>query len=102
MQLYISKNNKDKIYLVLSVACIIASLCIIAWIDRQEVDKKINEQAALMCAQKSMIKQVDANDLLSNQSADANVSIKTKSEASNSLKNVDNLMNSIGSDSETL
>ncbi|NTV41420.1 MAG: hypothetical protein HGA61_04065 [Candidatus Moranbacteria bacterium] len=102
MQLYISKNNKNKIYLTLSIACIVASLCAIAWIDRQEVDKKINEQAALICAQKNTIKQVGTNDSLSNQPTDANASIETKSEAKNSLKNIDNLMNSVGSDSSTL
>jgi hypothetical protein len=74
------------------------SIGIIAWIDRQEVDKKINEQATLMCAQKNAIKQVDTNDSFGNQPTDANAPIKTKSEANNSLKNVDDLISSVQDD----
>lgn len=81
-----------------SVIFIIISIGIIAWIDRQEVDKKINEQAALMCAQKNAIKQVDTNNSLGNQSTDDNAPIKTKIEAGNSLKNVDDLINSVKDD----
>jgi hypothetical protein len=102
MQINISERNKNRLYLISSVIFVIISIGIIAWIDRQEVDKKINEQATLMCTQKNTIKQVGANDSLSNQSTDANAPIKTKNEANNSLKNIDNLMNSVGSDNSTL
>jgi hypothetical protein len=98
MQINISERNKNRLYLIFSVIFVIISIGIIAWIDRQEVDKKINERATLMCAQKNAIKQVDTNDSLNNQPTDANAPIKTKSDANNSLKNVDDLVNSVQDD----
>jgi hypothetical protein len=98
MQINISEKNKNRLYLIFSVIFIIICIGIIAWIDRQEVDKTINERAALMCAQKNAIKQIDTNDSLGNQPTDANAPIKTKSEASNSLKNIDDLINSAKDD----
>ncbi|MCX6761259.1 MAG: hypothetical protein NTY33_00200 [Candidatus Moranbacteria bacterium] len=98
MQINISERNKNRLYLVFSVVFVIIIIGIIAWIDRQEVDKKINEQATLMCAQKNAINQVGTNDSLSNQSIDANAPIKTKSEANNALKKVDDLIKSVKDD----
>ncbi|MFA5961843.1 MAG: hypothetical protein WC848_04135 [Parcubacteria group bacterium] len=98
MQINISERNKNRLYLIFSVILIILIIGIIAWIDRQEVDKQINEQAALMCAQKNAIQKVGANDSLSNQPTNTNAPIKTKSEASNSLKNIDDLINSVKED----
>jgi len=99
MRLNISKSNKDKIYLSLSVACIIASLCIIAWIDRQELDKKIVEKAALICAEKNTARQSSTQSQTNSQSTDANASIESKSEAEKSLENIDTIMKSVENDS---
>lgn len=90
-----SEKNKSRLYLIFSVIFILISIGVIAWINRQEVDKKINEQAALMSEQKNAAQQADTNASLGNQPTDANAPIKTKSEANDSLKNVDDLINSV-------
>lgn len=92
-------SRKDKLYLFFSIIFVIASICIIAWIDRQEVDKRINEQAALICWQKNVSqKKDDQNPPSASQSYDANIPISTKKDAVDTLNNVNMLMNSAGSD----
>ena len=92
-------SRKDKIYLFFSIIFVIVSICIIAWIDRQEVDKRISEQAALMCGQKNVSqKKDDQNPSSASQPYDANAPISTKKDAADTLNNVDTLMNSAGSD----
>lgn len=96
----LSEKNKNRIYLVLSIICIVLSIYIIAWIDRQEVDKKIAEQAELMCSQKN-IEQNNNNsvqEIPDSRINDPSAQIKTKNEAETSLKNIDNLINSAGVD----
>lgn len=96
----LSEKNKNRIYLVLAIICIVLSIYIIAWIDRQEVDKKIAEQAELMCGQKNIEQKNNnsAQEMPDSKTSDPNAQIKTKNEAETSLKNIDNLINSAGAD----
>jgi hypothetical protein len=89
------KNKKDIIYLFFTIIFYIVSITIIYWIDRNEVDKKIEEQAALMCKQKDLSKTVkEGNKELSSNLKDADAPITSKKDASNSLKGIDALVGS--------
>jgi len=90
------KNKKDILYIVFSIIFFIASILIVGWIDRQEVDKKIEEQAALMCEQKDLSKTVkEGNKELSSDLKDADTPITSKEDAGNSLKSIDALVGSV-------
>jgi hypothetical protein len=96
----LSEKNKNRAYLVLSIICIALIIYIIAWIDRQEVDKKIAEQAKLMCGQKNT-EQKNNNStqkMPDSKISDPSAQVNTKSEAEASLENVDNLITSVGAD----
>jgi hypothetical protein len=96
----LSEKTKNGIYLTFSIIFVVISICIIAWIDRQEVDKKIAEQAKLICGQKNTEhKNGDgAQEMLNSNISDPNAQINTKNEAVTSLENIDNLINSVGAD----
>lgn len=96
----LSEKNKNRAYLILSIICIVLSICIIVWIDRREVDKKIAEQAELVCGQKNTEhKNGDgAQEMPNSNISDPNAQINTKNEAETSLENIDNLINSVGAD----
>jgi len=100
MQINISEKNKNRLYLLFSVIFVIISIGIIAWIDRQEVDKKINEQAMLMCGQKNTEHKNgdDVQEMKNSNISDPNAQINTENEAVISLENIDNLINSVGAD----
>lgn len=96
----LSGKNKNRAYIVLSIICIALIIYIIAWIDRQEMDKKITEQAKLMCGQKDTEQKNNnsAQEMPVGKTNDPNAQIKTKNEAEASLENVDTLINSAGAD----
>jgi hypothetical protein len=96
----LSEKTKNGIYLTFSIIFIIISICIIAWIDRQEVDKKIAEQAELICGQKNTEQKNNnsAQEIPGSKINDPSAQVNTKNEAETSLKNVDNLINSVGAD----
>lgn len=102
-KMQLNEKNKNRIYLILSIICIVLSIYIIAWIDRQEVDKEIAEQAELICGQKNT-EQKNNNGIQempkvpNSNASDPNAQINTMNEAETSLKNVDDLINSVGSD----
>lgn len=91
------KSKKDIFYIFFTVVFYIASVAIIAWIDRQEVDKEVDKRANEICqkissADKKTDKKLPAGDV----PKDANSPIISKKEASESLKNIDVLVNSVG------
>jgi hypothetical protein len=89
------KSKKDIIYLFFTIIFYIASILVIIWIDRHEVDKKIEEQAALMCKQKDLSKTVkEENKELSSGLKDADAPIMSKEDANSSLKGIDTLVGS--------
>lgn len=89
------KNKKDIIYLFFTIIFYIVSILVIAWIDRHEIDKKIEERAALMCKQKDLSKTAkEENKELSSDLKDADAPITSKEDASNSLKDIDALIDS--------
>ncbi len=97
----IGEKTKNVLYLSFSIIFVIISICIIAWIDRQELNKKITEQAELLCEQKNAGPKNNVQEIPGNKTSDPNAQINTKSEARASLENVDNLINSIGTDNST-
>lgn len=98
--MHLSEKNKNRIYIALSIVCIVLSICIIAWVDRQEVDKKIAEQVELMCGQKNTEQKNNNNvpEIPASKISDPDAQISTKNEAETSLKNIDDLINSAGTD----
>jgi hypothetical protein len=96
----LSEKTKNGIYLTFSIIFIVLIICIIAWIDRQEVDKKIAEQAELICGQKNANQKNNNSiqEVPTSNVNDPNAQINTKNEAETSLENVDNLINSVGAD----
>jgi hypothetical protein len=103
MQINIGEKNKNRLYLIFSVIFVTISIGLIAWIDRQEVDKKIAKQAELICGQKNT-EQKNNNGIQempkipNGNVSDPGAQINTKNEAETSLKNVDDLINSVGAD----
>jgi len=88
------KNKKDIIYLFFTIVFYIASILIVVWIDRHEVDKKIEEKAALMCQQKDLSKTVkEENEELSSD-LKGDTPIMSKQDASSSLKSIDAIVDS--------
>lgn len=96
-------SNKEKVYLLFSIIFVSVSIGIIAWIDRQEMDRKISEKAEMLCAQNNQTKQGDGVGSLdmssvNDQSRDSKNQIKNKSDADDSLVAVDSLMKSVEDD----
>jgi len=89
------KNKKDILYIFFSIIFYIASILVVVWIDRHEVDKKIGERAALMCKQKDLSKTVkEGSKELSSDLKDADAQITSKEDANSSLKGIDTLVGS--------
>ena len=92
------KNKKDIIYIFFTIIFYISSIAIVCWIDRQEINKKVDERAKEIC-QKDFSTNSDKVlrkdfPFANSASNDADAPITSKEEASESLKNIDALVNS--------